>query len=84
MKYTKYFADIVKSNGVPALSQREFSRMMNIIHVEGVIRGYFKCGMFPNQHAFGIAVFKHQKTLTELTGNLTPEKLLEEMATASF
>ena len=42
MKYTKYFSFITKENGAPQLHNHQYDRMMNIIHVEGVITGVNK------------------------------------------
>ncbi len=42
MKYTKYFALITKKSGKLNLSSQQFQRIMNIVHVEGVLSGLNK------------------------------------------
>lgn len=42
MKYTKYFGFITKEQGKLNLSTDQFQRMMNIVHVEGVVAGLNK------------------------------------------
>ena len=39
MKYTKYFGLITKEQGRLNLPTDQFQRMMNIVHVEGVVAG---------------------------------------------
>jgi hypothetical protein len=83
MKYSNYFGSITKQNGQPNLDTKQFRRMMNIVSVEGVIHGlriikekysntsaYFK---------FDVDIFKHQRVLTDLSGNLNPDELIKEM-----
>ena len=85
MNYTRYFASITKEIGQPNLSADQFRRMMNIVHVEGVIRGmrvlkekdsdrYFK---------YDTIIFKNQALLSELTGDLLPKDILHEMVRLS-
>ena len=83
MKYTKYFGLIIKEHGALNLSSRRFQRMINIVYSEGVILGlnkvkeinkntnqYYKCDTL---------ILKHDVQLTDLTGNLNPDLLTEEM-----
>lgn len=42
MKYTKYFGLITKEQGRLNLSTQQFQRMMNIVHIEGVVLGLNK------------------------------------------
>ena len=71
MKYSNYFALIFKEKGIPNLSVKEHIRLFNIVHTEGVLKGMPK--------GDSLQRFRVEKQLTELTGNLKPEKLLEEM-----
>lgn len=83
MNYTKYLSLLTRENGVPQLSNYQFRRMMNIVHVEGelssinMIKENFK--NTPEFNRFDLILFKKQKSLTELTGNLKPEDLIQEM-----
>ena len=83
MKYTKYFGLITKEQGRLNLSTEQFQRMMNIVHLEGVILGLNKAKETykdTNQYyKYDTIIFKHEVQLTDLTGNLTPDLLMEEM-----
>jgi len=83
MKYTKYFGAITREHGALNLSSRQFQRMMNIVHLEGVILGLNKVKETyknTNQYyKYDIIILKHEVQLTDLTGNLTPDLLIEEM-----
>ncbi|WP_406683324.1 hypothetical protein N1F78_11585 [Seonamhaeicola sp. MEBiC1930] len=87
MKYTKYFSIISKEYGQPKLDNYQFGRMMNIIHIEGVIQGIeqIRNGYknTPEYTRFDLIIFKQNKKLTELTGNIKPEDLLKEMLSFS-
>ncbi len=83
MKYTKYFAILTKENGQPNLSTEQFRRMMNIVSIEGIIMGMnrikekYKDTQY--YYKYDLDIFKHQKVLTNLTGNLKVEDLFREM-----
>jgi len=83
MKYSKYFGRITKDNGQPNINTEQFRRMMNIVSVEGVIHGLnIIKERYKNTSAyykFDIDIFKHQRVLAELSGNLNPDDLIEEM-----
>ena len=83
MKYTQYFGLITKEKGIINVSIPQFKRMMNIIHVEGVISGLNKAREAnkdtPDYDKFYMIIFREGRKLTDLTGNLTPELLLKEM-----
>jgi len=83
MKYTKYFSILTKDNGQPNLNTEQFRRMMNIVSIEGVIHGLNiikeKYKNTSAYYKFDIDLFKHQRVLTELSGNLNPDDLIKEM-----
>jgi len=83
MKYTKYFGLITKEQGRLNLSTEQFQRMMNIVHSEGVILGLNKVKETykdTNQYyKYDTIILKHEVQLTDLTGNLAPDLLIEEM-----
>jgi len=83
MKYTKYFGLITKEQGRLNLSSQQFQRMMNIVHLEGVVLGLNKAKETykdTNQYyKYDTIIFKHEVQLSDLTGNLTPDLLIEEM-----
>ena len=83
MKYTKYFGLITKEQGRLNLSTEQFQRMMNIVHSEGVILGLNKVKETykdTNQYyKYDTIILKHEVQLTDLTGNLVPDLIIEEM-----
>lgn len=83
MKYSKYFGAVTKDNGQPNLNTEQFRRMMNIVSAEGVIHGLrIIKEKYKNTNAyykFDLDIFKQQRVLTDLTGNVSPGDLLKEM-----
>jgi len=83
MNYTKYFGLITKEQGLINLTTEQFQRMMNIVHVEGVLLGLNKAKQTYKGselfYRYDILIFKQKNILTALTGNLSPELLLKEM-----
>ena len=83
MKYSKYFGGVTKDNGQPNLNTEQFKRMMNIVSAEGVVHGLRvikeKYKNTTAYYKFDVDIYKYQRVLTDLTGNLKPEDLLEEM-----
>ena len=83
MKYSKYFGAITKDNGQPNLNTEQFRRMMNIVSIEGIIHGLNiikeKYKNTSTYYKFDVDIFKHQRVLTELNGNLKPDDLIKEM-----
>jgi len=84
MKYTKYFGLITKEQGRLNLPTMQFQRLMNIVHLEGVLFGLHKAKEANKDtqayHKYDILIFNENIRLNELTGNLTPDLLLKEMA----
>jgi hypothetical protein len=78
-----YFAILTKENGQPNLSTEQFRRMMNIVSIEGIINGMNRIKeKYKNTqyyYKYDLDIFKHQRVLTDLTGNLKPSNLLNEM-----
>ena len=83
MQYTKYFAILTKENGQPNLNTEQFRRMMNIVSVEGIINGMNRIKeKYKNTqyyYKYDLDIFKHQRVLKELSGNLDPDDLVKEM-----
>lgn len=83
MKYTRYFGLITKEQGTMNLSTDQFQRMMNIVHIEGVLAG-LNIAKEANKnmdsyHKYDILILKENEVLSKLTGNLEPSLLLKEM-----
>jgi len=49
------------------------------VHLEGVILGLNKAKDTNQYYKYDTIIFKHEVQLTDLTGNLTPDLLIEEM-----
>ncbi len=83
MEYSKYFGKITKEKGQPQLNDVQYVRMQNIIHQEGVLHGIdvilrtFEDSSIYDKHT--TLRFRHYSRLTDLTSNLKPEELLNEM-----
>lgn len=88
MKYTKYFGLITKGQGLINLNANQFQRMMNIIHIKGVLLGFNKIKDTLKDskefYKYDILIFKQHQTLSNLTGNLNPDILLKEMINLSI
>ncbi len=83
IKYTRYFGIITKEQGKLNLSTDQFQRMMNIVHVEGVVAG-LTIAKEANKNTgsyykYDIIILKENDVLADLTGNLSPDMLLREM-----
>ena len=83
MKYTKYFSFITKEQGKINVGTHQFQRIMNIVHIEGIIEGMNKIKTTlkdtKEPYKYDMLIFKQNNILTELTGNLEPNLLLKEM-----
>lgn len=83
MKYTKYFGLMTKEQGRLNLSTSQFQRLMNIVHLEGMLFGLYKAKEANKDtqayHKYDIIIFNEDIRLTELAGNITPDSLLKEM-----
>jgi hypothetical protein len=81
MKYTKFFAGYVNSNGSPNLHSDQFKQLMNLIHLEGQIAGIdrvieqFKQVDHPQKYEF-VKVNILQK-IDEVSKGLPPAELLQ-------
>lgn len=81
MIYTKYFAGVLNESGPFHFTSDQWKRVMNIVFIEGVIHGLNKVKEKEASQAYkyDMIIFKQQKTLTDLTGNLAPKELIREM-----
>ena len=79
--YSKYFSNVVKSQGVPHLNADQFVRYQNIIALEYFINLIKKIGV---SHSLFGHVSKAEKNLERLTKKLSPEELLQEMIDLSY
>ena len=74
---------MTKEQGRLNLPTMQFQRLMNIVHLEGVLFGLNKAKESNKDtqtfYKYDILIFKEDLKLADLTGNLTPELLLKEM-----
>ncbi len=65
------------------LSTDQFQRMMNIVHIEGVVAGLTIAKEanknMDSYNKYDIIILKENDVLANLTGNLEPNLLLKEM-----
>ncbi len=84
MRYTKYYAEIVKSSGIPNLPVSGFQKFMNIVHFECKIAELRNAGKLSAKtcepRKFDMEIFNVGKQLTLITGNLEPKDLLAQLA----
>ena len=75
---------MTKEQGRLNLATMQFQRLMNIVHLEGVLFGLRKAKEankdMETYHKYDILIFKEELKLAELTGKLAPDLLLKEMA----
>lgn len=76
MIYAEYFALQINSNGIPKLSVDQYKRMLNIIHIEGIILGMSESS---EPHRYYNQRYRQTKSFNELTKRLPPELLYSEM-----
>lgn len=66
------------------LPAMQFQRLMNIVHLEGLLFGLHKAKEANKDtqayHKYDVLIFNENIRLTELTGNLAPDMLLKEIA----
>jgi hypothetical protein len=83
MIYTNYCGLISKHQGPLNLSPSAFQLMMNIVYLEGVICGlnrakesYKDTNLY---HRYDVIILKYDTKLSELTGKVLPDVLLQDM-----
>lgn len=80
MKYTKFFAGYVNTQGSPNLEADQFKTLMNLIHLEGQIAGIdrvieiFK--KIDSAHKYEFVKIPINKKIEEVSKGLSPAELL--------
>jgi len=84
MKFTSYYSQVVKSQGVPHLSVKQHQYLMNILHIEAGIHHLelLKCEG-PSAAHRNRAIFNLKNKLENLTKKQTPEHILQVMVEQS-
>ena len=77
MKYIKYFSTFLKSKGTPHLNSDQMRRLLNIVAMETTIKNIEDLQITGRQ---AYKMTENSKTsLKNLTKQLSPEQLMEEM-----
>ena len=80
MKYSKYFGAMFKEIGWPT-DPGVLSKILNIAVLEGKLEGInvYRLGErgVVQNNKYDMDYYRVSKTLTELTGNIAPDKLLK-------
>ena len=83
MKYTKYFGQVNKDNGLQRISRSQLARIMNIAYLEGRKRGINESSQLfmedKNTRRTEVLSFKVSRRITELTGNREPRAVMQEI-----
>ena len=83
MRYTKYFIGVLKHQGVPNLNIEQYSRLMNIVSLEGRIQELLdlkKAIQNPDeQYKYDVRIHKLSNKLKGLTCDEYPKDVLQNM-----
>ena len=69
----------MNESGPFQISGDQWRRVMNIVYLEGSIHSLQKVKDPKMPFKYDVIVFRYQKQLTDLTGNLAPKDLIREM-----
>lgn len=75
MKYTRYFAQLIKQHGMINLPPDEVSVFLNIIHLEANLETY---NAWNSTQRYNPNIGKINDKLNQLTGKLEPKTLVEK------
>jgi hypothetical protein len=83
MKYTKYFGRVNKDRGLQRVSHIQMARIMNIVYLEGRLRGIKESSAIfmrdKNTRKVEVLTYQVARRITELTGNREPRAVMEEI-----
>ncbi len=83
MKYTRYFSNCLKSQGVPQLGNTGFAVLMNIVHLEGRIDGLQRMQerekVEADKFRYNIWIRDAMECLEGLTHNMGPADLMKTL-----
>ena len=81
MKFTKFFATYINTQGSPNLQPDQFKQLMNLIHLEGQLAGLDKIiekfKQIDGPHKYEFMKTPIQKQIDEVSKGLTPTELLQ-------
>lgn len=83
MKFTKYFAGVIRNQGIPQISVNEYQKLFNIITLECRLDELYKLKDKERNHdrkySLDIRIFQIKELLNRLTMENTPQNLLKYM-----
>jgi len=79
MRYTKYFGQVNKDNGLQRISNYQLGRIMNIAFLEGQQRSVKELSRQLKAKEISMLDFRISNRIGELTGNKEPRALMEEI-----
>jgi hypothetical protein len=83
MKYTKFFGQVNKDNGLQRISNSQLARIMNLAYLEGRLRGIKESSEIfmqeKNTRTTEVLTYRVARRITELTGNRDPRALMQEI-----
>ncbi len=79
--YTEYFSVVIKNKGVPHLGSDQWCKLLNIGSIEYHMKKLEKIKNLNNK--VFLEYHKHKDLLKELTGEKTPQEVLEELIKSS-
>lgn len=86
-RYSLYFGEVLRQNGIPNFSISQFQRMMNIVFLEGKLAAqddFLKCTTGKDgQRDFNRLKFRNEQQMEALTRGKSPQKLLLELVQVS-
>ena len=81
MKFTKFYAGYINSQGSPNLQPAHFKQLMNLIHLEGQITGIDRViEKFKNidtHHKYDFVKVDITKKINDVSKGLSPAELLQ-------
>ena len=87
MKFTRYFAGVIKNQGIPHIDVNEYQRLFNIIALEAKLEELYKLqdkGRSHNtKYMLDIRIHDLKTKLDRLTMENTPQNVLKYMLSES-
>lgn len=87
MKFTKYFAGVIKNDGIPHVNVDEYQKLFNIVSLENRLDELYKLRdkerSNDRKYSLEIRIFVLKEKLDRLTMENTPKNLLKYMLNES-
>ena len=87
MKFTRYFAGVIKNQGIPQIDVNEYQRLFNIIALEAKLEELYKLKDNERSHnskyTLDIRIYNLKELLDRLTMENTPQNVLKYMLSKS-